>query len=176
MTDKANHPDYELAPEMHRWGRPLAELTEVLRKGAYAAKGDWCWYVMPRGALVAMRVPPTFRKELRIARRLRKAPTEKSSKLWYDEVQVFLRELGLQSWVCTTDVLEGSPTEEGIAAKVEVIYTEPAPLGSKAEKCAKCGEPAEKGPYKEPICQDCATKAGREEADTNNQRRLRVVR
>jgi hypothetical protein len=168
MTDRAPHPDFLAAPDANRWAGTLPQLAEKLKHEAYAAKGEWAWRVLPGGALVAMRVPPTFVKELRIARRLRKPFTEKSAKAWRTELATFVEQLGCTGWKCTSDVLTGDAGEQ---QKVEAIYQEPAPLGAKSNTatCAKCGNEFEPRPtdklYREYVCNPCAFKLGSQEAD-----------
>lgn len=166
MSAEKLHPDYLEAPEENRWARPLAELAEALRHGAYAAQGEWFWMMMPRGALVAMRVPPTFCKELRVARRLRRALTDKTATMWHTEVATFLEHLGCTGWKCTKDVIAGGGPPGEVQLLVEVIYQEPAPLGAKpsVEKCGGCGTEFEVTPgdrlYRTPTCNRCAMRAG----------------
>lgn len=156
----ANHADFDAAPEERRWTKPLEQLAEVLRHGAYELKGEWFWVVLPHGALVAMRVPEDFRKELRIARKSG-LKDEAALNKWLAEVRTFQKYLSAERWPITN--LVGKPGDEG---PIYVLLKEPAPLGAKREeeKCARCGEPAEKGPFKEALCNRCATQLGAEEA------------
>jgi hypothetical protein len=154
-----NHVDFDAAPEERRWTGPLDELSAALRHGAYEAKGEWFWVVLPHGALVAMRVPEDFRKELRIARK-GGLKDEAALNKWLAEVRTFQKYLGAERWPITN--LVGKPGEEG---PIFVLLKEPAPLGAKEpEKCARCGEPAEKGVWAEALCNRCATQLGAEEA------------
>jgi hypothetical protein len=157
----AEHADYLAAHEEHRWAKPLAELAEALRHEAYEKKGEWAWRILPGGALVAMRVPPTFQKEIRIARR-DPLKTEESLKKWLDEVRVFQKHLGAERWGFTEIVAR--PGEPG---PIHVILREPAPLGTKGDetKCARCGKPTPHQPqFKEDLCNSCALEIGTEEA------------
>jgi hypothetical protein len=172
MTERTPHPDFLAAPEEARWAGTLPALAEKLKHEAYAAKGGWAWRILPGGALVAMCVPPSFRKELRIARRLRKAFSDRSAAAWHLETRTFLEQFGFKGWVCKRDGLV-EPTKEGEQQmKIEAVYQEPAPLGAKtapAEKCARCEQEFEVHPndkvYRELLCTKCATALGREEAE-----------
>jgi len=172
MTERTPHPDFLAAPEEARWASSLPALAETLKHEAYAKQGDWSWRILPGGALVAMRVPPTFQKELRIARRLRKAFTDKSAAAWHVETKTFLEQLGCKGWVCKRDGLI-QPTVEGQPVKIEAVYQEPAPLGGKANTgtCTRCGKDFELHPtdgiYKNLLCQRCAIALGQEEAAAN---------
>jgi hypothetical protein len=168
MTERTPHPDFIAAPEEARWAGTLPLLAETLKHEAYAKQGDWSWRILPGGALVAMRVPPTFRKELRVARRLRKAPTDAGEKAWHKELEVFLDQLGCKGWGVIRDAW-ATGTTPGLT--VEMVYQEPAPLGGKAADvgtCARCGKAFELHPadkvYRELLCQPCAIALGQEEA------------
>jgi len=168
MSDRTPHPDFLGAPEELRWSGSLTKLGELLRHEAYQAQGAWAQRILPGGALVLMRVPPTFRKELRVARRLRKAPTDAGEKAWHKELEVFLDQLGCKDWGVIRDAW-ATGTTPGLM--VEMVYQEPAPLGGKAADvgtCARCGKAFELHPtdtvYRELICQPCAIALGQEEA------------
>jgi hypothetical protein len=163
MTEQKTHTDFDAASSERQWGGDLPTLAETLKHEAYELKGEWAWRILPRGALVAMCVPPTFRKQLRIARRLRKGLTDKTAQAWHAEVRVFLEQFGFADWKCVKDSIE-----PGDPVKIEAIYEEPVPLGGSkvhAEKCVRCGEPATKGVYAEALCTSCAGKAGQEEVN-----------
>ena len=164
-TDRKVHPDFEAAPEDARWAGKLPELFQALRHHAYELKGEEAWRILPGGALVALRIEPeTFLKQLRIARRLRKAFSDKSAAAWHTEVRTFLEQFGCKQWVCKRDgIIEGDPV------KIETVYEEPGPLGAKDTTqliCARCFQPFTPGPndriYQTPICNPCAMQAGTE--------------
>jgi hypothetical protein len=173
VTNREPHPDFTAAPEDNQWTLPLEHLGTALRHEAYEKKGEWAWRILPGGALVAMRLPPTFRKELRVARRLRRAFTDQSAKAWHTELNVFLEHLGCTGWTCLKDALAGVGPEADTQVTVEAIYQEPAPLGATKAVllCARCGQQFEPHPddklYREPICNPCAIKAGEEETAAN---------
>lgn len=148
----------------HRWTRTLGELGEVLNERAWKAQGRAVWYVLPNGACVSMRVidagPDAFRRELRISRRGIK---KDDASLFLAEVKVFKARMALEKWCepqpgCVAGFLEREidrATFRGIAIILEP-RAEPAP----PEVCVRCGKPASKGSYKEPVCDDCARAAG----------------
>lgn len=165
MTEKKNHPEFDAAPEERRWTKPLNELVEPLRKEAYALKGDgWAWVVLPRGAVVALRILPDFRKQIRIMRRGMKKPER-----FLAEIGTFLEHLGIRSWEATDGALPvinrevDAETYEGVAE-----YTEPVPFGGRAptmcERCGKSPVPAE-SPYRENICNQCALELGKADVE-----------
>lgn len=167
MTERTLHPDFLAAHEGNRWGGPLQHLAAVLKHDAYQRQGEWAWRILSGGALVSMRVPPTFQKELRIARRLRKAFTDKSAAAWHTELKVFTELLGCTGWKCISDVV--TPAAGDQPAKLEAIYQEVTPLSAKASlTCARCGNQFDSQPtdkvYREPLCQSCAVKLGTEDA------------
>lgn len=166
MTERTPHPDFLEAPEENRWTGTLPQLAKVLKHEAYQLQGEWAWRILPRGALVAICVPPTFRKQLRIARRLRKGLTGNTAKAWHTEVRNDLEEIGCEDWKAIKDVIE-----PGDPPKLEVVYEEPLPLGAKLnqEKCVHCDQPATKGVYKEAVCLNCARILGTKEADARRQ-------
>lgn len=148
------HPDFlATAPERQFTGK-LLQLGITLREEAWRLRGGWAWRILPHGALVAMRVREDyeFRKELRLARR---GPplTEVTKARWYGEVATFAKHLGCEHWTVTR-----TPDQ------TEAFLVEPVPLGWRTETCARCGGPADKGPYKEAICTACAITAGAEQA------------
>ena len=162
------HPDFLSAGSEHQWTGELAKLREVLQHEAYTLNGEWAWRVLPRGALVAMQVPPNFVKRLRIARRLRKAFSDKSAAAWHVETKTFLDQLGCEDWKVIRDAW-ATGTTPGLT--VEMVYQEPAPLGGKAADvgtCARCGKAFELHPadkvYRELLCQPCAIALGQQEA------------
>jgi hypothetical protein len=48
---------------------------------------------------------------------------------------------------------------------VSKLYARPA------EPCVECGAPAVRGPYKDPICEDCARRLGQLESEALNRAR-----
>ena len=118
------------------WTGSLAELRDPLTAEAWRLQGGWAWYLMPRGALVALRVrPEDFRKEFRIARK--EAPADEAAAAkWYQEVAVFAKHLGCEGWKPTLT-----------PGKAEVFLLEPEPYSdvkkhkSSEVPCADCGEP-----------------------------------
>jgi hypothetical protein len=172
VSERTPHPDYTAAPEEARWGGTLPALAETLKHEAYAKQGGWAWRVLPGGALVSFCVPPSFRKQFRVVRRLHKPFTEKSVKAWQTEVRTFLDQLGCKDWSCMQGQLF-TPAADGHLAKIEALYQEPAPLGGKGAPvgtCARCGKEFELHPtdkvYRELICQPCAIALGQEEASS----------
>ncbi len=168
MAERANHPDFDAAPAEEQWIGDLPELVEKLRHEAYALKGEWAWRVLPRGALVAMCVPQTFRKQVRFARRLRKGLTDKTAEAWHAEVTAYLEQMGYADWKVVKDVIE-----PGEPPKLEAIYEEPVPLSGARKAplvCVRCGGVAEPGSekYAEIICNRCALQAGSETAAALN--------
>jgi hypothetical protein len=172
MTERKPHPDFLAAPERSRWAESLPELFEILRHEAYGLAGEWAWRILPRGALIGICVPPSFQKQLRIARRPRKGLTDKTAKVWHTEVRTFLEHMGCEDWKVLKNVIE-----PGDPPKLEVIYEEPLPLGArKALQCGRCGGVAEPGSekYKERICNACALELGRQEIEEHEKARLRL--
>ena len=174
MTTRELHPDFEGAPEEARWAGPLPKLFEILRHQAYELKGEEAWRILPGGALVALRiVPETFVKQLRIARRLRKAFSDKSAAAWHTEIRTFLDQFGCKQWVCKRDGLI-----EGSVMKIETVYEEPGALGSTGTTqliCARCFQPFTPGPndriYETPICNPCAMQSGLEYTEERRRER-----
>jgi len=158
------HPEFLAAPEEHRWTKPLAELGQVLRDRAWKLEGNWVWFVVPHGALVAMRVVPkgahAFKKQLRIARKGMKEPQG-----FAFEVRTFIKHLGLEAWGEPHIELTADPdagTTNGTATLLE-----PVALGAKVAKCARCGKDVQHDPaFKEDLCNVCALAAGAEEVAT----------
>ena len=158
------HPDYLAADVVHRWTGQLLQLAITAREKAWKAKGEWVWWVMPRGACVAMRVnPESFIKELRLSRRER--PTdEKGWAAWRVEVATFIQHLEASEWRLhkQSDPYDGAPS-------LEAVFIEPAPLGSKGPQTVDCAggcgrKLIPEGIYKEELCNDCATRKGRQES------------
>jgi hypothetical protein len=161
----SDHPDFLAATEEHRWTKTLLELGEHLRKRAWALKGEWCWFVLPGGALVAMRVVPkgehAFRKQLKVARRepLRDA---EAMKKWAAECAVFRAKLNCEVGWQTTK-LGGRPVADPFQPgdPTEWVTVELAPLSPSLGTCAGCGKATPHEPaYKEDLCPDCARRAG----------------
>lgn len=169
MSERTPHPDYLAVPEEHRWGKPLPALFEHLMAQSYKRRGAWTWYVLPGGALVSMRINEAdYHRELRIARKT--APTastvapvtDEAIHKWRAELDVFLAKFGGPD---RFEELPGDPTTTDVTYRM--LFK-----GEKvAVACAHCGKPAEPGPYKEPLCTECAIKAGEDDS-----RRMRLVR
>ena len=161
-----NHADFDAAPEERRWTKPLEELRTVLQHEAYGLRGEWAWRVLPHGALVSLRVPADFQKQLRIARRAG-LKDEVGLTKWLAEVRTFQKHLDVERWSITEIV--GKPGEAG---PIHVILREPAPLGANSDetKCARCGKPTHHEPqFKEDLCTECATILGAEEAQARRE-------
>lgn len=174
MADPKTHPDFDAAPSEQQWTGDLPKLVETLRHEAYQLKGDWAWRMLPRGALVGMCVPPTFHKQLRIARRLRKPLTDKTPEAWRREVAAFLKDLGCEDWKQVKDVIE-----PGDPPTLEAVYEELTPLGARRPLvCERCGEEAEPGSdkYKLTICNRCAVQLGEREIQERARARLETTR
>lgn len=176
MTERKPHPDFDATPEEYRWTGPLPQLAEHLKHGAYEAQGAEAWVVLPGGALVAMRIEPTtFRKQLRIARRLRKPFTDKSAAAWAVERNTFLEQLGCKDWTCRHGAKYTPPDQaNGQPAKIEALYMEPTALGAPTAEveCSRCHNKFTPSPtdkvYREQVCNPCAIKLGAEEAAAKN--------
>lgn len=160
------HQDFLDAEADHQFAGPLRQLASALRKLSWKLKGEWAWYMLPRGAMVAMRVDPrTFKKQLRIARR---SVARSSLNRWAVEIETFLKELDCADWVqleTHVDAAARGGEDEPVRAKVWVLYEEPAPLGSPPKPtCAECGKECEPSPtFKRHICNQCAVKLGNQE-------------
>lgn len=148
--------DYTEAPEARRWGGPLSRLYPTLNIEALSKPSTWCWRILPHGALVSVRAtlsgkigkPPTI--ELRIARR-DQPDSEDGWKKWATEMAVFLKHFGGSSEWETVAHVEG---------KCDSTFRWVAKGRAEPEKCVDCGRPAEKGVYKEPLCNQCAARRG----------------
>ncbi|HWV56232.1 MAG TPA: hypothetical protein VNZ57_02065 [Longimicrobiales bacterium] len=85
------------------WTGPLATLLPTLRREALRlaaqdpGKGPnpWAWYLLARGALVAVRIVQDMRSEVRFARPQRPA-TEDGLRRWENEVGVFMAAVGIE--------------------------------------------------------------------------------
>ena len=176
MTD---HPDFSATAPEHRWTKPLHELAVRLREGAWRARGEWVYWVLPQGACVAMRVhgsgPTSFRKELRLSRRGIRKP---DPALWLAEVKTFQKYLGCEGWD-VDGCVERSQDDDSYHAMATLL--EPAPLGKGVVPeltpalCSACGAnvvAAGSEMFKEPLCTPCATTRG--QADTDEYARERA--
>lgn len=86
------HSDFLAAPDEQQWAGPLDALFDKLLAEAYAARGArWVQRVLPRGAIVQMRIrPEDFRPQLRLCRR--DGPlTDTGLEAWSRECATFLR-------------------------------------------------------------------------------------
>jgi hypothetical protein len=138
------------------WQGKLADLMAPLSADARLSPGHWSARLLPRGALVAVKLREDGRRVVRIARQ-EKPPTKEAWERWRVELATFETHLGITGWM-----REGSPgPESGVAALyVELWAGETAP--GKA-KCLDC--PAEI-PFDRVFggrdrCQQCAIAAGR---------------
>lgn len=173
------HPDFAAADAEHQWVGELSKLREVLQHEAYTLKGEWAWRVLPRGALVAMQIDgQTFKKQLRVVRRLRKPFTDKSAKAWATERTTFLRELGCEKWECLQGgLLSPAQAHLNTPGKIECLYLEKAPLGASPSTlvCHRCKEDFHPGPndriYEKATCNTCAMAAGQEFTETKRRER-----
>ncbi|MFW6010843.1 MAG: hypothetical protein ACOC9H_02880 [Gemmatimonadota bacterium] len=155
---------YQKVGPRHRYSGELKGLLPLLRKRAWgigmafppgpasdqrqAEDRDWAWVVLPRGALVGVRIRGELgmRNEVRIARD--EAPeTEEARGRWETELQVFYRHLGIE------EVLDGDtpattnhnsyllepphPNDEGKAAVrlLELREGELAPMKARCHRC-----------------------------------------
>ena len=159
MSD--NHPDFEAVPEAHRWTGNLIDLGKALRKEAFAKKGlGWAWYVLPRGAMVAMMARDDMRRVLRVSRRV--APTTPDGWVkWRSEVGVFRKHLDCDLWAPA--VGDASPLDPNLPPQ-ELFIERHAEEVAKP-KCNRCGAPvSDAGLYKEDLCVACAKEAGDRES------------
>jgi len=166
----ATHPAFEQAPESHRWAGPLEELWSVLRKEAYRIAPDtpagqerWAWFVLPRGALVALRIRPDFRKELRIARGER----PETADAWLRcerEIETFLEHFGGR-WQRVDE-----QASRGVAVRFVELYSNEHAVNR--ARCTACGAETPSTPILSPmLCPDCARARRR-----SPQRELELVR
>lgn len=167
-----NHPDFNTASEQHRWTGSLAELMVRLVERAPKAKGAWDYYVLPGGALVAMKVDAkTFAKVLRISRRAIKDPSEAR---FTAEVATFAKKMGVEDWLPATVTITRTADEDTYHAEAVLAR----PFGGKANPlaCSNCGNAVEPGSdkYRVLLCNKCALAAGA--ADTATRQAERAAR
>lgn len=148
------HPAFAAAPEGNRWTGSLAELFAELKREALQGHGRWCWRVLPRGAVVAMRMTDDFpRRQLRLSRRER-PEGEAALKAWSVEVQTFLRAFGATGWEPAV-----AESETGVVALF--IETYPGETRVGRTTCADCrAEIAYEKAFPINRCATCALKAG----------------
>lgn len=163
---------FEQAPEEHRWAGTLEELWPVLRKEAYRLAPEtppgqerWAWFVLPRGALVALRIRPDFRKELRIARGER--PDTADAKLrWEREIETFLKHFGCERWQRIDE-----QASRGVAVRFVELYSNEHAVNR--ARCTACGQETKSTPILSPmLCPDCV----RARRGGSPQRHLELVR
>lgn len=111
----SSHSDYRRMPEARRWGGKLAGLMPVITREARVNGGRWAWRILPRGAVVGVRLRVDGSTVLRIARR-----SAETGAAWERELAVFLRELGCEDWTPEENV---SPAEHHAVA----LFVEPPP-------------------------------------------------
>lgn len=102
----ATHPLFDRYPD-HQWTGDLPGLFKRLLKEAPDTNGSaFAWRVLPRGAVVGVRIHPQhLRPELKIARS--EAPTTPDGwARWEHEVGTFLKQFGI------TPVLNGEPAPD----------------------------------------------------------------
>lgn len=167
-TERKTHPDFEAAPAERQWTGTLPELFEALKREAYKQKGDEAWRILPGGALVGLSISgETFKKQIRVARRLRKAFSDKSAAAWHTELRVFLDQFGCKLWIGKRDGLI-PPAKEGDPFKLEAVFEEPSALGIQPGMliCHRCKEQFQPSPndriYETATCNKCAMKGGEE--------------
>lgn len=88
-------PEFEAAPPERQWTGKLEGLLDALKREAYQAVGKPAWKILPRGAVVQMRITDDMRKEVRIARKL-PLESDEQRKRWEAELAVFCTHLGLE--------------------------------------------------------------------------------
>lgn len=142
-------PAYETANPTRRWDRPLDEFWPALRSRAYRAQGEWWWYILPDGLLVAARICPDFRKMVRLARR---DPVD--AEAWVSEVQRILGHLIVPgTWYELPVPDEDRGDAAHIAVFLELRSNEHAPGLS---RCEDCGTEIPSEPIVRPMrCTDC---------------------
>jgi hypothetical protein len=165
-AERKPHPDFVATPAESQWTGPLPALFETLKHEAYKLQGEEAWRILPGGALVSMRInAETFKKQLRFARRLRKAFNDKGAAAWHTELRVFLEQFGCKTWIGKSDSLI-EPTQEGESFKLEAVFEEPNPLGAKPNVliCHRCKEEFAPTPndriYEIATCNKCAMQSG----------------
>lgn len=139
------------------WSGTLLELRDHLRMEAIRQQGKWAYELLPRGALVAMRMvnrEGAMRRELRLARQ---TPLTKPD-AWEREVQVFLDQLSLGPW-------RRLPVAAG-AHEARFLEVFPSETVVAKTVCADCGAPIppdhESGVAR---CTGCAMRAGKQQSD-----------
>lgn len=169
-----HHPLYQRAKEEQRYAGKLTELLPRLRREAFDIRGrgpksvrdegrpwndveeracrdrdlDFAWVVLPRGAVVGLRIRNDLemRKEVRIARTER-PKDEKSATAWQFEVETFLKHFGIEPLDGKTPAPEKNgwlalpphPNDEakGVAA-VRFIELRHGEIEPSRARCAKC--------------------------------------
>src|SRR5690606_28807722 len=121
----------------------------ALRSRAYRAQGEWWWYILPDGLLVAARICPDFRKMVRFARR---DPVD--AEAWVSEVQRILGHLIVPgTWYELPVPDEDRGDAAHIAVFLELRSNEHAPGLS---RCEDCGTEIPSEPIVRPMrCETC---------------------
>jgi len=170
------HADYLAVPKERQWNEPLDKLFPVLRREAWAARGAWCWRVLPRGALVSVRIAPpeagkesAFHLELRLARK--QAPTDAAGwQRWTFELSVFLKTL-------SGDAGDWQETQRS-ADKAEATFRFRLRGERPPTQCTRCGTRtvAQPGLFAADLCETCAMELGNEDAARLNAEHQREIR
>lgn len=148
----------DLYPELksRAWGIGHSHATPALEKLARETDDDFAWVVLPRGAVVGVRVRGdlSMRRELRIARPDAPEGT-KAEKAWETECRVFCEAFGI-AWPPLTGEepsdgcywlrLPPNSKDEGKAA-LRLLELRKGELRPQVARCHKCLE--EDGEYKE---------------------------
>lgn len=153
-----HHPLYQRVKEEHRYAGKLSELLAYLRPKAFEIGGrtkatdcerdlDFAWVVLPRGAIVGLRIrQDDMRRELRIARTER-PKDEKAVQAWQSEVETFLKHFGIEPLDGKTPApekngwlpLPSNPNDEAKgAAAVRFLELRHGEIEINRARCAKC--------------------------------------
>ena len=152
------HPDFLAAAARAQWTGSLPDLWYALKVEAWQQRGRWAHRILPRGALVAVRVltqgPNLMRRELRIARRGLGTPEG-----WAEECRVFLAAFQASGWY----VAPSPPAADTQESRWIERYAGEVERGK--VPCDGCGVPvAHSVLWGTARCESCARNAGRAEA------------
>lgn len=144
-----SYPTYEQANPTRRWDGPISDLWPALRSKAYHAQGDWWWYILPNGLLVACKIGAGWRKIVRIARL---DPVDEDA--WKAEVQDVIAHLTVPGGWYELPVNDEDRGEAAhVAVFLELRSNEHAPDVS---KCNDCGAEIPSAPIVVPMrCETC---------------------